>query len=120
MSKFPAFRKWQAKLNGHFSIPRGHRRSCEWQGSAATASTGHSRNIAIFILCSYNTHLSKCITYSDNVILDAATVIDKNETVTIHLSYQSVISAHRGLQLYYYSNVVAVFVLLLGRLFWTL
>lgn len=61
------------------------------------------------------------ITYSDHVILDAATVIDKNETGTIlHLSYQLVISDHRGLQLYYYSNVDAVFVLLFGRFFWTL
>lgn len=59
------------------------------------------------------------ITYSDHVILDADTVIDKNDNI-FYLSYQLVISDHRGLQLYYYSNVDAVFVLLLGRFFCTL
>lgn len=80
--------------------------------------TSPSQHCYIHIAFKLHTFI-KIITYSDNVILDAAT--DKNENGTIlHLSYQLVISDHRGLQLYYYSNVVAVFVLLLGRFFWIL
>ncbi len=58
MSKFPVFRKRQAKLNGHFSIPRGHRRSCEWQGSATTDSTGHiTVATLLYSYCIHTTHI---------------------------------------------------------------